>query len=191
LGRNDTDEQVRERFDQPWKDNIGGSRAVQLYLGEITALIGEHIRSPLWPIKHACCLAVADLVTSSETIGQWSEKDARLIWPLIDEALAGKTWEGKEKVVASYPIFAKHANVLHSDIKITKQMRQIALREAKRTNVAYRRHAIEALGAFAEARWDLDLSAEVVPMFQTLVEDLTSDDAMDVDTEERSNARAR
>ena len=191
LGRNDTEEQVRERFDAPWKDNIGGSRAVQLYLGEITSLISEHIKSPLWPIKHACSLAVADLAKSSEAIGKWSEKEARLIWPLIEEALAGKTWDGKEKVVASFPSFVKHASLLHTDVKVTKQMKLIAVREAKRTNVGYRRHGIEALGAFAEARPDLDLSAEVVPILSSLMEDLTNEDAMDVDTEDAVDARTR
>ena len=191
LGRNDTDEQVRERFDAPWKDNIGGSRAVLLYLREITTLIAEHIKSPLWPIKHACCLAVADLITNSEAIGQWSDADARLIWPLIEEALGGKTWDGKEKVVASYPKFVKHASVLHTDVKLTKQMKQIAIREANRTNVLYRRHAIEALGAFAEARSDLDMSGEVVPMLGSMLDDLTSDDAMDVDAEDSADAKSK
>lgn len=191
VGRNDTDEQVRERFDTPWKDNIGGSRAVQLYLQEITGLVAEHIKSPLWPIKHACCLAVADLVNSSEVIGQWSETEARLIWPLVDEGLSGKTWEGKDKVVACFPKFIKHASVLRSDDGITKQMKQIALREARRTNLAYRRHAIEALGVFAEARRDLDLSTEVIPMLRNLMDELTSEDAMDVDGEDKTDARAR
>ena len=184
LGRNDTNEEVRERFGAPWKDNIGGSRAVLLYLSEITALITEHIKSPLWPIKHACCLAVAELAKASEAIGQWNEKDARMIWPLIKEALSGKTWDGKEKVLNSYPIFIKYASALQSDAEVNKQMKQIALREAKRTNFAYRRNAINALGAFAEARWDLDIAKEVVPMLRNLLEDLTNEDAMDVDAED-------
>jgi proteasome component ECM29 len=191
LGRNDTDEQVRERFDPSWKDNIGGSRAVQLYVGEITALIKEHIGSSLWPIRHACCLAVADLANSSEGIGQWSDKDARLIWPLLEEALGGKTWEGKEKVATSYPKFTKHAQALAGDAKIAKSMRQIALREAKRTNPSYRRHAIEGLGDFAKTRPDLDLSAETVIVLSNLVEELTSEDAMEIDGEEGSDARTR
>ena len=191
LGRNDTDEQVRERFDAPWKDNIGGSRALLLYLSEISTLVTEHIKSPLWPIRHACCLAVADLAASSEAIGHFNEKDAKLIWPLIEEALNGKTWDGKEKVVASYPIFIKHASVLHSDAKITKQMKQIALREAKRTNLAYRRHAIDALGAFAEARRDLNISHETVPVLSSLSEELTNEDAMDVDAEDGTEVRSR
>ena len=191
LGRNDTDEQVRERFDTPWKDNIGGSRAVLLYLKEIATLVAQHIKSPLWPVRHACCLAVADLLTSSESVGEWNEADGKLIWPLVEEALGGKTWEGKEKVVASYPIFVKHAGALNRDVKITQQMKRIALREAKRTNPAYRRHAVDALGPFAEARPDLDMSEEVIPMLRGLVEELTHEDAMDVDAEDGATARSR
>ena len=191
LGRNDTDEQVRERFHAPWKDNIGGSRALLLYLSEISTLVTEHIKSPLWPIRHACCLAVADLAASSEATGQFNEKDARLIWPLVEEALSGKTWDGKEKVVASYPIFVKHAGALRSDAKITKQMRQIALREVKRTNASYRKHAIDALGALAEIRRDLNVSDETIPVLSSLLEDLTNQDAMDIDAEDGTEGKSR
>jgi proteasome component ECM29 len=186
VGRNDTDEDVKARFEPPWKDNIGGSRAVQLYLGEISSLIAENIKSSLWPVRHACCFAVADLVSFSDAIGQWSESDSRLIWPLLEEALGGKTWEGKSRVVSSYPKFFKYASALQPDDKITKQVKTVALREAKRTNIHYRKHAIESLGAFAEARPDLDLS-EAVPMLRSLTEELTSD-AVDIDAQDEGTS---
>ena len=191
IGRNDTDEDVQKRFDPPWKDNIGGSRAIQLYLKEISILLTTHLKSTLWPIRHACCLAVADLVQTSEAQVQYDDAEARLFWPLMEEALGGKTWEGKEKVILAYPDFVKHAKVLWSDNTISNKMKQIALREAKRTNTTYRPHAIEALRNFVQARQDLDMSVQVVSHFETLVEELTDADAMDVDSEVGVDAKTR
>jgi proteasome component ECM29 len=190
IGRNDTDEQVRDRFDPPWKDNIGGSRAVTLYLQEISSLIMLHIKSSLWPVRHACCFTVADLVTSLAASDDYSDRDARLVWPLMEEALNGKTWTGKEKVVSAYPKWVKNVPTLWTDRKISDQMVKIAVREAKRQNVSYRPHAIQALGDFAATRGDLDLSQQVIPYLTELCEEITSTDAMEIDSE-GGDARSR
>ncbi|ETN38924.1 uncharacterized protein HMPREF1541_06966 [Cyphellophora europaea CBS 101466] len=191
IGRNDTDEQVRERFDPPWKDNIGGSRAAQLYLKEISDLIMLHIKSPLWPIRHACCFSVAALVTSLASHGQNGEAEAALVWPLVQEALNGKTWEGKERVVSAFPKFVESVPSLWTDPSASDQMVKIALREAKRQNETYRPHAIQALGEFAKSRRDLNLSEQVVPWLVDLVEELANDDAMEIDGEKDSDRRTR
>ncbi|EXJ96242.1 hypothetical protein A1O1_01368 [Capronia coronata CBS 617.96] len=181
IGRRDTDKEVRERFDVPWKENIGGSRAINLYLPEIVDLISTHIKSPLWPIKHACSLAVAELMSSMEVQETYSDRDSSLLWPLVQEALDGKTWDGKEEIIKVYPKFIKQARPLWSDAKTTQQMKKIALREAKRTNATYRPPAIEALAEFAVVREDLDLTQEVVPYLADLMDELTDEDAMEVD----------
>ncbi|EXJ79208.1 hypothetical protein A1O3_08709 [Capronia epimyces CBS 606.96] len=181
IGRRDTDKEVRERFDVPWKENIGGSRAINLYLPEIVGLISSHIKSPLWPIKHACSLAVAELVASMEVQQTFSDREASLLWPIVQEALDGKTWDGKEEVIKVYPKFVKQARPLWADSKTTQQMKKIAVREAKRTNVTYRPNAIDALGEFAVVRDDLDLTHEVIPYLADLMDELTDEDAMDVD----------
>ena len=193
IGRNDTNDEVKERFDPTWKDNVGGSRALILYLQETTELISANIKSPLWPIKHACCFAVADLISSMDTSEQYTEKQAKLLWPLVDESLGGKTWEGKEKVITAYPAFVRHSKCLRGDERIAKQMKVIALREAKRTNVAYRPYAIESLGEFARARQDLDLSSDVLPILAKAMEDVLDDsgDAMEIDTGNDAEVRAR
>lgn len=181
IGRRDTDKEVRERFDVPWKENIGGSRAINLYLPEIVGLISTHIKSPLWPIKHACALAVAELLASMEVHSTYSDREASLLWPVVQEALDGKTWDGKEEIVKVYPKFVKQARPLWSDPKTTQQMKKIALREGKRMNITYRPHAIDALGEFAVVREDLDLTQEVVPYLADILEELTDQDAMEVD----------
>lgn len=181
IGRRDTDEEVRERFDVPWKDNIGGARSINLYLNEIVGLISTHIGSPLWPIRHACCFAVAELISTMEVQNKYSASEASLIWPVMQAALDGKTWDGKEEIIKVYPKFVQQAQLLWSDDKTSQQMRKLAIREAKRTNVGYRPHAIQSLGDFAVARKDLDLALEMVPYLADLMDELTDQDAMEVD----------
>lgn len=60
---------------------------------------------------------------------------------------------------------------------------QIATREAKRQNAAYRPHGIRALGNVAKARSDIDMSASVLEIVGPLLQDETDSDAMDVDGE--------
>ncbi|KAK5943714.1 proteasome component M29 [Knufia obscura] len=180
IGRKDLDEDTRERFETAWKDNVGGSRAMHLYLREIVDLTQKHIKSSLWPIRHACCFAVAELITTMESGQEYGKEDASLLWPLAEEALSGKTWDGKEKVVEAFPPFVKRARAIWPDK--SKQMQTIAIREAKRTNLSYRPHAISALAEFANIRLDLDISRDVMPFLIELVESLIDDtDAMDVD----------
>lgn len=191
VGRNDTDEEVRERFDPPWQDNIGGSRAVHLYLTEISDLIMLHIKSPLWPVRHACCFSVAELVKSLASHGKCTDAEAKLVWPLMEEALNGKTWEGKEKVVSAFPKFVETVPTMWSDTMANESMIKIALREAKRQNATYRPYAIQALGDFAKSRSELNISGQVVPYLTDLVEELTNEDAMDVDNEKASDRQSR
>jgi len=190
IGRKDLDEDTRDRFETAWKDNVGGSRALHLYLTDIVDLTQKHIRSSLWPIRHACCFAVAELATSMESGQEYSREDATLLWPLIEEALSGKTWDGKDQVVEAFPRFVKRAQAIWPDQ--SKQMQTIAIREAKRTNVTYRPHAMTALAEFARIRQDLDISREVVPFVVELVESLVDDaDAMDLDGMGTHNDRSR
>ncbi|KAL2427097.1 Proteasome component ECM29 [Exophiala dermatitidis] len=182
IGRHDTDKEVRERFDVPWKENIGGSRSINLYLPEIVDLISTHIKSPLWPIKHACSLAVAELVASMDVQETYNDRDASLLWSVVQEALEGKTWDGKEEVIKEYPKFVKQARSLWPET--TQQMKKVAIREAKRTNIKYRPYAIDALGEFAAVREDLDLTQEVVSyLAELVVNELTDADAMEIDEE--------
>jgi proteasome component ECM29 len=119
VAKQDTDEQTREIFEKTWQDNVGGPRAVALYLTEITAIISERLDSSNWVIKHSACLATADAVTSlGKSIDQ---PTGDLIWPSLEKALSGKTWDGKEKVLKAFikftenarPIWQPRGNVSH------------------------------------------------------------------------------
>ena len=193
IGKQDDLEDVKSRFDEAWRDNVGGTGAVALYLSEIVELIASNIRSTRWAIKHACCLAVADLVTSMQSQGPYSTVQARAIWPLVETALAGKTWEGKEQVVAAFPKFVRAAKCLWREDKVWLQMKAIVLREARRTNATYRPYALTALGDFVETRTDPDLTADIISLVASVVEESIAEDRdrMDVDSKEPAVKQAK
>lgn len=114
VAKNDVLEQVKENFDKTWKDNVGGSRAVILYLPEIVALVSQNIGSSQRAIKQVCALAIADLITSHE--GNFDKTQALAVWPALEQALAGKTWEGKEKVLTAFVKFSEKAEVLREEL---------------------------------------------------------------------------
>ena len=108
--KHDGDEHVRESFEKTWQDNVGGSRAVTLYLREIVSLVSDNLDSARWAIKHTAARAIAQAVLALD-----SEIDlptASLVWPVLEKALAGKTWEGKEVLLTALVKFAKAAHAL-------------------------------------------------------------------------------
>ena len=187
IGRNDVDEQAREPFRKAWEENVGGNRSVSLYLMDIIEL-AQHIDSAKWGIKHTVACAIADMIVCLDSAidGDYSSQQAAAIWPFLEKALGGKTWDGKEVVVDSLPKFVKKAQVLWGSKG--EQMDKIALREAKRINPAYRAHSINALGEMAKVRGDPGFAQKVLLAMKEVVEGLldSAEDRMEIDAGEAS-----
>jgi proteasome component ECM29 len=198
VAKHDGNEAVAKLFSETWSDNVGGSRGVLLYLPEIVRLASQHLESPKWVLKHASARAVADAVMSITTdspsavaatvADEISKANAFILWPALEKGMAGKTWEGKEVVLASFVRFVERGRQLWgADATVASMISKIAVREAKRVNVAYRPHAVKALGKIVKAREDLEESAVVVGVVEKVVEDLIGDededgnDKMDID----------
>jgi proteasome component ECM29 len=105
--KHDGDEHVKDQFEKTWQDNVGGSRAVSLYLREIVGLVADHLDSPRWAIKHTAARAIAQAVLSLDT--EIDLPTTQLVWPILERALAGKTWEGKEVVLQALVKFSSQA----------------------------------------------------------------------------------
>lgn len=58
---------------------------------------------------------------------------------------------------------------------------QIAVREAKRQNAAYKPHALRALARVGDARRDVDMHETVVGVVRPIIEEDAEGDPMDVD----------
>ncbi|KAF5865639.1 proteasome component M29 [Aspergillus alliaceus] len=182
ISKYDTDEYVRESFEKTWQDNVGGNRAVSLYIKEITSLASDNLDSPRWAIKHTAALGFANGIMALE-----SEIDlatSEYLWPVLEKALSGKTWDGKEVVVKAFMKFASQAKRLWLEKpQASDTMKAIAIREAKRINPAYRPYAITAFGGIAQVRKDLTLMSDAVNIVSRALSALDEeDDQMEIDS---------
>lgn len=108
VAKHDTDEQVRDPFEKTWQDHVGGPRAVSLYLSEILRIVSERLDSQSWAIKHTAAFAAAAVVNSLESsLNQTTTAES--VWPVLEKALGGKTWEGKETVLDAFVKFTANA----------------------------------------------------------------------------------
>lgn len=166
LGKHDTDEYVAEAFGEVWNQHAGGSHTVKRFVPEITEFVTKALETSKWALQHGGAIAIASMVTALSSAagkgGQFGETELNTIWPILDKALALKTFKGKEKVITAYPLFIRHGRKLWANDKaVAAQTKKIAIREAKRNNDEYRPFAFEALGEFASSRDDLDMYKEV------------------------------
>lgn len=136
LAKHDSEEQVQKLFKETWDDHVAGSRTVSLYLKEILALVETHLESRQWAIKHTAAKTVADGVLQiTNAVGSESIEPvtARIIWPVLDKALSGKSWEGKEVVLDAFVRFVERAEAYwKADEAVAKQLEKVATRESKR-----------------------------------------------------------
>lgn len=120
LAKHDASERVKDFFQDTWNENVGGSHAVLLYLKDIINLGSRYLDSPRWSVKHTSALAIADVISPSGS--EISDSNARMIWPALEKAAGGKTWEGKEIILQSLVRFVKTSNILSLDEGIAKQI---------------------------------------------------------------------
>lgn len=181
VAKHDTYERARTLFEDTWNENVGGSRTVLLYLKEIIDLASQHLESARWSLKHTSAFAIADVVTSSGSA--ISDANAKIIWPALEKALAGKTWEGKEIVLKALIEYARNSTYWSTDPKVTEQVEKIVFRESKRNNPAYRQHALECLSRFVELRPEVNMYKQIYEITRPVVEEsLDNAEEMDVDS---------
>ncbi|KAF2759252.1 ARM repeat-containing protein [Pseudovirgaria hyperparasitica] len=185
FGKQDSNEQVKNLFKEIWEENAGGSRAVVLYLSEIVSLSAQFLDSPRWVLKHTSSRTIAEasnaLASQPDDI---TTANAGKVWPALDQAVGGKTWDGKEVVLDAFARFVeKSSNFWRGKDDVGTQITKIILREARRNNKVYQQAALPSLGKVAVARTDIDMSADVFNIIDSLVEEYTAadEDAMDVD----------
>ncbi|KAI1132391.1 ECM29 protein [Nemania abortiva] len=165
----DTDDYVSESCEAAWSQHAGGNHTVKRYVSEIASLVSKGLETSKWALQHGAAFTVAAMVTALSNAagkdGQFSESDLQHIWPVLDKALSLKTFKGKERLIAAYPLFISHGKKLwESNSTVSAQTKKIAIREAKRNNDEYRPYAFEALADYVAAREDLDMHAEAVAL---------------------------
>lgn len=191
VASHDTDEYVKKAFSTIWDSHAGSSRTVARYVDEIVRTVQLVLEAPRWALQHTGAFTVAAmvpaLVSASDKNGQISESNLKQLWPILDKVLALKTFEGKEKVLESFPVFVEKGTALwKGDATVAAQMKKIALREAKRNNEAYRIHAFKYLWKFAKARTDLDLLGDIFAIAEPFLQNLVDESRMEIDSEDKA-----
>jgi proteasome component ECM29 len=138
LAKHDSEETVRKSFTETWDDHVAGPRTVSLYLKEILSLAETHLESRQWAIKHTAAKTVADCVLQiTNAVGSESIEPvtAKIIWPVLDKSLAGKSWEGKEVVLEAFVRFVERSEkwwMGEGEREVAGQLEKVAAREGKR-----------------------------------------------------------
>ncbi|MCJ1282030.1 proteasome component M29 [Xylographa opegraphella] len=181
VAKHDPNERTKELFNNTWTENVGGSRAVLLYLKEIVATASPHLESPRWSIKHTAAFAIAHAANAMGD--EITNQDAEIIWPSLEKALSGKTWDGKELILEAFITFAKNSNLMVDNKQIGDRIQSIVLRESKRNNAQYRQHALVCLGDFVEICKGVEWYEVVYEITNPLILELLDDgNKMDVDS---------
>ncbi|KAL8687371.1 MAG: hypothetical protein Q9218_006438, partial [Villophora microphyllina] len=181
VAKHDSHERAKTLFQETWNETVGGSRAVLLYMQEIIQLATQYLGSPRWSLKHTAALAIAEAVNA--TGDGMDDSIARIIWPGLQKAVDGKTWEGKERVLQAFVKFARMENAITKDEQAWTQIQKIMLRESKRNNATYRPHALACLATYVELRDSIDLATEVYEITAPIIEEsLAGPDEMDLDS---------
>lgn len=136
LAKHDGEEAVRKVFTETWDDHVAGPRTVALYLKEILALVETHLESRQWAIKHTAAKTVADAVLQiTNAVGSENMEPAiaKQVWPVLDKALSGKSWDGKEVVLDAFVRFVERTEAYwKEDQSVAQQLEKVATRESKR-----------------------------------------------------------
>ncbi|KAH7312497.1 proteasome stabiliser-domain-containing protein [Stachybotrys elegans] len=189
LGSHDVDEYTGGVFKEVWEQHASSNRTVVRYVKEIVSLVERGLETTQWGLRHTAALTVAamvaDVASASDTTGEIAEGNLKIIWPVLDKALALKTFDGKEKLLESWPDFVEKGKSLwKNDAKVAALLKKVAIREAKRNNAAYRVHAFRSLWRFAKARDDLDMLQEIVEIVTPHLDEFRDEDKMEVDSKE-------
>lgn len=155
LGMNEyTDEYVHKQSEQLWAAVGGSPHKVARYIPEIVALVGRSLSVGNWAVKHAGALTSGKVVVSLVEGRIANANNLREVWLVLEKSLALKTFAHKEELLEALGSFATTLSALTpaiGDSQIAKDLKKIAMREAKRNNETYRPHAFKSLQIVASA----------------------------------------
>ncbi|KAJ9137394.1 ARM repeat-containing protein, partial [Coniochaeta hoffmannii] len=189
LGMNEhADEYVHKQCEQLWAAVGGSPHKVARYIPELVRLVNRSLGVGNWPVKHTGALTSGKVVTSLVEGRIANAGNLAAVWPVLRESLALKTFERKQELLEALASFAEALSGLDNNTNnnsplsndpddLAKDLKKIAIREAKRNNEAYRPHAFRCLQRVASAlEADMldDISDVVGP---TIAEFQDSDDS--------------
>lgn len=156
-GMHDANKGIADAWKDVFEDNTAGaSSALRMYLAECVTLLGWLVGgSASWTVKRQAGETVRDVAKalsgpSGTVLVPYMEKLVKVML----EAVAGRTWEGKEAVLEGLVgIVASGKDYFAGSEGQAKldEIFKVLVREAKKNNKVYRKFAIEQWGNFLDA----------------------------------------
>ncbi|KAJ3045279.1 hypothetical protein HDV00_011151 [Rhizophlyctis rosea] len=181
IGARDPEEELKKVWQNVWEENTAGSSgAIRLWQPELMDLTESLMSTtPSWGVKRQVAQAIGDIAKS---LGSSFEGQMDRAVKIFVEALGGRTWEGKEKVVESFgTVCVEGREWLKGAGKgRVEEVVKILIREAKKNNRPYKRVSIEVLGKVLDAL-EVDRFGEVEEYLVETASGKEDEDDMDVD----------
>ncbi|KAI8987056.1 proteasome stabiliser-domain-containing protein [Pilobolus umbonatus] len=188
FGENDPDENLNKIWKAAWENLTSGTRSmVSLYADEILEFVKPLLSSSSWKIKQAAALTIASMCKSS---GKDVKSHAHKLLPVMISTLATRSWDGKENVLDAFAklcISTKESfDNPNNEISLA-DVSKIMIREAKRKNRTYQRHALISLTSFMDVFGDkIDM---LEPLYDFLAELCQMDEVEAMEDEDNDNAK--
>ena len=157
--KSENNKECLQVWEEVWNEGTPGTEGgVRLYLTEIMNLLAAAIESPQWKIKAEAARAMGTVAIKLENA--MPAKEQKQLLTLLLNGLAGRTWNGKEALLAALADVCKSGatsirELLNSesmDIDDSTQnieensLVQCLFKECKKEKVEYRIIAIESTG---------------------------------------------
>ncbi|KAI8369986.1 proteasome stabiliser-domain-containing protein [Blakeslea trispora] len=187
FGEHDPDQDLNKLWKSAWENMTSGTRSlVILHTDEILEFVQPLLTSSSWKVKQTAALTIADMCHVS---GEGIKAHADKLLPILASTLATRSWAGKEHVLDALVklcISAKSSFPTRTQEPSLSDVAQIMVREAKRKNRTYQRHALVSLTQFS------DVFAEQIDMLSDamfLVDLCEMDEAVEVEEEDSEHAK--
>ncbi|KAI9320591.1 proteasome stabiliser-domain-containing protein [Dichotomocladium elegans] len=152
VGEHDPEKSISNLWKDAWENLTSGTRSyVSLYADEIITFTEPLLSSSSWSTKQTAALAIADMCkTGGKSIGQHADK----LMPVMVSTLSARSWAGKEHVLEAFVQLCisvpSYFDVPGREPSLSEVVK-IIIREAKRRNRVYQRHALASLRTFANS----------------------------------------
>ncbi|KAG0093814.1 hypothetical protein BGZ92_001559 [Podila epicladia] len=172
-GTFDSNKDISGIWKEVWEEHTtGSSSAVKLHVDEILKQLSIQMTSASWNAKKQSATALKSVAEVMDLSNNMEN-----LLPLVLDGLSGRTWEGKEQVVELLPALSISSKTyLSAHQAKLPDIAKVLLRESKKVNKRYRRHAVDALGKFLDAFPEIDYYQEVKQMLFTILENNDDED---------------
>eukprot|EP00039_Didymoeca_costata_P013908 m.217981 g.217981 ORF g.217981 m.217981 type:complete len:1891 (-) comp15896_c0_seq5:51-5723(-) len=186
VGMYDESKVVSKLFGEVWSDNTAGNEAgIKLYIPELIELILPCFEDRSWNIKKQAAQALGSVAKNAYP--GTLDKYAPQLLSVMEEALKGRTWDGKEAMVecAVEVVIALQTHLAANEDSM-KKIFGVLMREAKKMMPAYKLSVFKQLAHLFEKMKTLSAPnalGDIIEIVSTVVKP-KDDDKMSEDSDE-------